>query len=104
VQTAVDQANAYTDLRLASLSFDLTTMRRDLNGGIAGALAAAGMPQASDPGRSMIALGVGAYQGQQAVAFGFSTRLPDARTVIRAGASFDTRGRAGGNAGVGIQF
>lgn len=104
VQTAVDQANAYTDLRLASIGFDLTTTRRDLNGGIAGALAAAGMPQASDPGRSMIAMGVGVYQGQQAVAFGFSSRLNDARTVIRAGASFDTRGRAGGNAGVGIQF
>ncbi len=102
VQTAVEQANAYTDMRLASMSFDLDTMRRDLNGGIAGALAAAGMPQASDSGSSMIALGVGAYQGQQAVAFGFSTRR--GRTVVRAGASFDTRGRAGGTAGVGVQF
>jgi autotransporter adhesin len=104
VQTAVGEANAYTDMRLASFGFDLDIMRRDLKGGIAGALAAAGMPQASDPGHSMIALGVGAYQGQQAVAFGFSTRLNDRRTVIRAGASFDTRGRAGGNAGIGFQF
>jgi autotransporter adhesin len=62
------------------------------------------MPQASDPGRAMIAMGVSTYQGQQAVAFGFSARLRDARTVIRAGANFDTRGRASGNAGVGVQF
>lgn len=104
VETAVGQANAYTDMRLAAIDFDLNIMRRDLNGGIAGALAAAGMPQASDPGRAMIAMGVSTYQGQQAVAFGFSARLRDARTVIRAGANFDTRGRASGNAGVGVQF
>lgn len=104
VQSAVEQSNAYTDMRLASINFDLTTMRRDLNGGIAGALAAAGMPQASDPGRSMLAMGVSTYQGQQALALGFSTRLIDRRTVIRAGAVFDTRGRASGNAGVGVQF
>ena len=29
MQTAVDQANAYTDLRLASLSFDLTTEEKN---------------------------------------------------------------------------
>lgn len=104
VNTAVGQANAYTDSRFAAFDFNLSSVRRDLNGGIAGALAAAGMPQASDPGRSMIAMGVGTYQGQQAFAFGFSTRLNDRRTVIRAGATLDTRGRAAGNAGLGFQF
>ena len=52
----------------------------------------------------MIGFGFGVYQGEVAFAFGLSTRLPDARTVLRAGATFDSRGRNGANAGVGIQF
>lgn len=101
---AVADANAYTDLRIDALGRDMSGLRRDLNAGTANALAAAALPQAADPGRGMIAAGTSYYQGQSAFALGLSVRSGDGRGVLRAGASIDTRGRAGLNAGAGIQF
>lgn len=104
MQSAVAEAQAYNELRFDLLGREMTDLRRDSNGGIAGALAAAALPQASDPGRGMVSMGMGAWQGQAAFAFGLSTRLDNGQAVVRAGATVDTRGRAGANAGVGIQF
>lgn len=104
MQEAVSQAQAFNELRFDLLGREMTDLRRDANGGIAGALAAAALPQASDPGRGMISMGMGAWQGQAAVAVGLSSRLDNGQAVFRAGATVDTRGRAGANAGVGIQF
>lgn len=104
LQGAVGQANAYTDLRIEALNRDLGGLRRDSNAGIANALAAAALPQASDPGRGMLSGGTAYFQGQAAIALGLSARTDDGRAVFRAGASVDTRGRAGVNAGAGIQF
>jgi autotransporter adhesin len=97
-------ANAYTDTRLAGVEFDLSQIRRDANAGTAGALAAAGLPQAFEPGRGMLAFGAGTYQGQSAFALGLSRVMDDGRTVIKAGATYDTQKRVGANAGVGFQF
>jgi autotransporter adhesin len=104
LDNAVAAANDYTDLRIDALGADMTRIRRDANGGIAGALAVAALPQASDPGRGMVGFGFGTFQGQSAFALGLSARTRDGRVVVRAGATVDTRGRAGGNAGVGLQF
>jgi len=97
-------ANAYTDTRLAGVEFDLSQNRRDANAGTAGALAAAGLPQAFEAGRGMLSIGAGTYQGQSAVALGLSRVMDDGRTVIKAGASYDTQSRVGANVGVGLQF
>lgn len=101
---AVADANAYTDLRLEHLGRDMIGLRRDANGGTAGALAAAALPQAFDPGGGMIAMGFGTFQGQSAFALGASAALNDAKTVVKVGVSYDTRGRGGANAGVGFSF
>jgi len=97
-------ANHYTDLRIDQLGQNLTRFRRDANGGIAGAMAVAALPQASEPGRGMFGLGVATYGGQEAFALGLSARTRDGRAVIRAGATLDTRGRGGANAGIGLLF
>lgn len=104
LQAAVNQAQSYTDLRIDALGQDLVTLRRDSYGGIAGALAAAAMPQAADAGRGMVGMGIGTFGGQTAFALGLSARTRSGRAVVRAGASVDTRGRAGANAGIGLQF
>jgi len=104
LQAAVAQAQSYTDLRIDALGQDMVRLRRDANGGIAGALAAAALPQAADAGRGMVGFGFGTFEGQTAFALGLSARTRDGRAVFRAGASVDTRGRAGANAGVGLQF
>lgn len=97
-------ANAYTDARFAAFDFDLTQARRDSFAGTAGALAAAGLPQAFEPGRGMLAFGAGTYRGQSAFAVGLSRVMDDGRTVIKVGATYDTQERAGANVGVGFQF
>lgn len=49
---------------------------KDLRAGIAGANAAAGLPQAYIPGKSMVAVAAGTYKGQNAIALGMS-RISD---------------------------
>ena len=98
------QANAYTDQRFASLNFDLKRVRRDADAGTSAALAAAGLPQAYEAGKGMIAMSVGAYGSQTGFALGGSKAMNDGHTVVKVFASYDTSHRAGGTAGVGYQF
>ena len=101
---AVAQANNYTDTRIMALNYDLRGFNRDANAGTAGALAAAGMPQAFEPGKGMIAGGLGYYDGEGAIAIGASRIMDDGRVIMKAGATYNTRGKAGANVGVGYQF
>ena len=82
----------------------MSKARRESFAGTAGALAAAGLPQAFEPGRGMLALGAGTYGGQSAFALGLSRVMDDGRTIFKAGATYDTQDRAGANLGVGFQF
>jgi autotransporter adhesin len=97
-------ANAYTDSKLAAVNYDLSRVQRDASAGTAGALAAAGMPQAFEPGRGMLAFGGGTYRGQSAFAIGLSRVMDDGMTVVKAGVTYDTQEHAGANVGVGFQF
>ena len=108
MQNAVAQANTYTDQQLSravsAMNFDVRQVRRDANAGTSAALAAAGLPQPTEPGRTMIAIGGGTYRGQTAIAFGASTFLDDGHSMFRLGATYDSRGFGGANAGFGYQF
>ncbi len=104
INSAVTQANAYTDGRIAALNFDLRNVRRDSFAGTSNALAAAGLPQAYEAGKGMIAMGGGTYAGQSAVAVGMSKAFSDGHTVVKLGGTYDSQGRAGASGGVGYQF
>jgi autotransporter adhesin len=104
VGTAIDSAMSYIDARINELDFDLRNVRREGRAGSAAALAAAGMPQASDPGRSMIAAGVGTYRGRTALAIGASHRTENGQTVLKLGVTYDSSQHVGANAGVGFEF
>jgi autotransporter adhesin len=108
MQAGLDQtltrANDYTDQRFAAINADLSDFRRDASAGTAGALAAAALPQAMDPGASMLSISVGQFRSEMAWAMGFSTTFNEGRGVIRAGAMVDSQGHAGTNVGAGIQF
>ncbi len=97
-------ANEYTDVRINAVNFDLQTYKRDANAGTAGALASAALPQAFEPGKSLVAGGVGTYRGQAAFAVGVSRIFDDGHTILKAGVNRDTRGNSGANAGIGYQF
>jgi trimeric autotransporter adhesin len=71
--------------------------------GTAVAVAIAGLPQAYAPGKGMISVAIGTWRGQEAFAVGASKVFRD-NFVVKAGASFDSHGEGGGNAGVGWQF
>ncbi|MES3153155.1 YadA-like family protein [Sphingomonas faeni] len=104
INSAVTQANAYTDGRIAALNFDLRNVRRDSFAGTSNALAAAGLPQAYEAGKGMIAMGGGTYAGQSAVAIGMSKAFNDGHTVVKLSGTYDSQGRAGASGGVGYQF
>jgi autotransporter adhesin len=101
---AIQQSNTYTDMRLAAINYNVQEVRKLAFAGAAGALAAAGMPQIAERGKSMFAVGYGAYEGQSAVAMGYSRALGDGSMVFRAGATFDTQNHVGANAGIGWRF
>ncbi|WP_416366538.1 YadA-like family protein [Sphingomonas aurantiaca] len=102
INSAVTQANAYTDGRIAALDFDLRSVRRDSYAGTSGALAAAGLPQAYEAGKGMLAIGGGTYAGQSAVAVGMSKAFHDGHTVVKLSGTYDSQGKAGASGGSGI--
>jgi autotransporter adhesin len=104
INSAVTQSNAYTDGRIAALNFDLRGVRRDGYAGTSGALAAAGLPQAYEAGKGMIAIGGGTYAGQSAVAIGMSKAFSDGHMVAKLSGTYDSQGRAGASGGIGYQF
>jgi autotransporter adhesin len=104
INSAVTQANNYTDSRVSALNFDLRQVRRDANAGTAGALAAAGLPQAYEAGKGMIAIGGGTYRSGSAVAVGFSKAFNDGHTVVKMAGSYDSRSTVGASGGIGYQF
>lgn len=108
MQGAMASLSDNVDQRMSALAavvdFDIKDVRREIGAGTSAALAAAALPQATEPGRSMIAIGGGTYRGGSAVAFGASTFLADGHSIVRLGATYDNRGKAGANAGYGYQF
>lgn len=66
-------------------------------------MAAAGLPQAFGNGDGMIGIAVGAWRSEAAFAVGASKVFSDGK-VFKAGASFDSNGSGGFNAGVGWRF
>lgn len=97
-------ANDYTDARLSQIDFDLAKTRRDAAGGTASALAIAGIPQPLDAGTGMLGFGVSTWQGERAIAVGFSKASDNGRVMVRVAASLNTRSEGGANAGVGFAF
>ncbi|MEA1072975.1 YadA-like family protein [Sphingomonas sp. LY160] len=86
------------------LSFDIRHTAREARAGTAAALAAAGLPQASGEGRTMIAGGVGTYRGRTALAIGASHRLQGGQAIFKVGVTYDSSKHTGANAGFGIEF
>ena len=104
ITNAVTQANAYTDLRVTALEFDLDNVRKDSRSGTAAAMAAAALPQPMESGRTMIAAGVGHYRGKSSFAIGASHAADNGKSVFKLGFTYDASEHVGANAGVGFQF
>ncbi|WP_447750342.1 YadA-like family protein [Pseudomonas nicosulfuronedens] len=91
--------NVYSDLK-----HDLKKQDDTLSAGIAGALAAASLPQPYVPGASMASVGTGNYRGQSALAIGVSRISDNGKWVTKLSGSTDTQGEFGVSVGVGYQW
>lgn len=97
VGSAVAQANSYTDSRLQGV-------RRDADGGTASAMAVAGLPQPSGPGKSMVSLAASVYRSQSGQAFGISTISENNHWIYKAAVTTNTRNDYGAVIGAGYQW
>ncbi|MEG9533841.1 YadA family autotransporter adhesin, partial [Mannheimia indoligenes] len=77
---------------------------RDLRAGIAGANAAAGLPQVYIPGKSMVAAAAGTFKGENALAVGYSRSSDNGKVILKLQGNANTRGDLGGSVGVGYQW
>ena len=89
---------------IAHLDHKVNRMGKDLRAGIAGANAAAGLPQVYIPGKSMVAAAAGTFKGQSAVAVGYSRASDNGKVILKLQGNANTRGEVGGSVGVGYQW
>lgn len=72
--------------------------------GTASALAASQLPQATMPGKSMVAIAGSSYQGQSGLAIGVSRISDNGKVIIRLSGTTNSQGKTGVAAGVGYQW
>ncbi|RAD12032.1 YadA family autotransporter adhesin, partial [Burkholderia multivorans] len=104
LSNTLSQANSYTDGQIAGLRNSLDSYRRDADGGTATAMAIAGLPQPSGPGKSMVAIAGSVYRGQSGQALGISTISENNHWIYKAAVSTNTRGTYGAVVGAGYQW
>ena len=78
--------------------------KKDASAGTASAMAIGNMPQATIPGKGMVSLGSGFYDGQSAMAIGLSKMSDDGKWVFKGSASYDSQEKAGAALSVGFHF
>ena len=79
-------------------------LQDDSEAGTASALAAAGLPQAYLPGKSMIAVSGSTYRGQQGYAVGMSAISDSGNWIVKGTATGNSRGHFGATIGAGYQW
>ena len=77
---------------------------RNAKAGAASAIAMTGLPQAVLPGRNLVSVAGGTYEGQSAVAVGLSTVSDNGRWVVKGQVSGNTQSSVGAALGVGYQW
>ena len=99
----LNQLNALGS-QMGNLQNQVNANRREANAGVAGAMAMAGMPQAYQPGKSMLAAGAAGYHGESAVAVGMSRISDNGKWVTKFTGSANSRGQVGVSVGAGFQW
>ena len=90
--------------KITKLSGQVNKLGKRVNAGTASALAASQLPQAYIPGKSMVSVAAGNYQGQNAVALGMSRISDNGKIIIRLAGTSDTQGKVGVAVGAGYHW
>ncbi|KWH01832.1 adhesin [Burkholderia territorii] len=98
------QAKGYTDQRIGQVYNAFNDLKKDMYGGVASAMAVAGLPQPTGAGRSMVSAATSNYHGQQGFAAGYSYVTENNRWVVKASVTGNARSDFGAVVGAGYQF
>ncbi|VWD04345.1 adhesin [Burkholderia contaminans] len=104
LSAASNQAKGYTDQRIGQVYNSLNDLKKDMYGGVASAMAVAGLPQPTGAGRSMVSAATSNYHGQQGFAAGYSYVTESNRWVVKASVTGNARSDFGAVVGAGYQF
>ena len=103
--TSTDAINGSQLHAVASnLNNKINKVGKRADAGTASALAAATIPQAYTPGKSLVGIAAGNYQGQNSLAVGMSRISDNGKIIIRLSGTANTQGKTGVAAGVGYQW
>ena len=89
---------------ISNVNNRINKVGKEARGGIAGANAAAGLPQVYIPGKSMVAASAGTFKGESAVAVGYSRSSDNGKVIFKLQGNANTQGDVGGSVGVGYQW
>ena len=89
---------------IGNLNNKINKVGKRADAGTASALAAATIPQAYTPGKSLVGIAAGSYQGQNGLAVGMSRISDNGKIIIRLSGTANTQGKTGVAAGVGYQW
>lgn len=104
LSAASNQAKGYTDQRIGQVYNSFNDLKKDMYGGVASAMAVAGLPQPTGAGRSMVSAATSNYHGQQGFAAGYSYVTESNRWVVKASVTGNARSDFGAVVGAGYQF
>jgi trimeric autotransporter adhesin len=98
------QAQSYTDSRIAGVQGQINNVASTAYGGIAAAMAAAGLPQPTAPGKTMVAIAGARYASGSGAALGVSYVTQDNRWVVKVSGNTSNSGNVGFTVGAGHQW
>ena len=98
------EVKADVNNKINKLNGQVNKLGKRVNAGTASALAASQLPQAYIPGKSMVSVAAGNYQGQNAVALGMSRISDNGKIIIRLAGTSDTQGKVGVAVGAGYHW
>ncbi|EDR8366715.1 autotransporter adhesin SadA [Salmonella enterica subsp. enterica serovar Newport] len=104
LKRSVEKANTYTDQKMGEMNSKIKGVENKMSGGIASAMAMAGLPQAYAPGANMTSIAGGTFNGESAVAIGVSMVSESGGWVYKLQGTSNSQGDYSAAIGAGFQW
>ncbi len=104
LKRSVEEANTYTDQKMGEMNSKIKGVENKMSGGIASAMAMAGLPQAYAPGANMTSIAGGTFNGESAVALGVSMVSESGGWVYKLQGTSNSQGDYSAAIGAGFQW
>ncbi|EBE1783599.1 autotransporter adhesin SadA [Salmonella enterica] len=104
LKRSVEEANTYTDQKMGEMNSKIKGVENKMSGGIASAMAMAGLPQAYAPGANMTSIAGGTFNGESAVAIGVSMVSESGGWVYKLQGTSNSQGDYSAAIGAGFRW